>query len=415
MKRFHLEVRSTCRICGGGELHRYLDLGAQPPANSFIAPDGVADEQAFPLEVYLCRRCGLSQLVHVVAAADIFDDYVYLSSTSEALCRHYRGLARAALADFDPPRAALAVDIGCNDGILLKGYPPGRLRLLGVEPSSAGRAAEEAGFEVTAEFFDAGLGARLRDSHGAAALVTATNVIAHVDDIASFVRGAQALLAPEGVFIIEFPYLGDMLRGCYFDTVYHEHLSYLALTPLRRLFADSGLRAFRLERTEVGASGPALRLFVCRHGAPYADDATLASLLEEEGRRGVREPAAYDDFAGRVAGLSRRILEMIRAATRGGGRIGAFGAPAKGNTLLNALGLTASEIVAAAENNALKIGKLTPGSHIPIVDDAAFLEAGLSHALLLAWNYAEHFLATAPFIKRGGKFIVPLPEPSIRP
>ncbi len=414
-KRFHVRRRSTCRICGGGDLRRYLDLGSQPPANSFIAPADIAHEEAFPLQVYLCPGCGLSQLGHVAAAADIFDDYLYLSSASEALSHHYQGLVDAALETFEPAAGSLMVDIGCNDGILLKGYPPDRFRLLGVEPSSAGAYAREAGFEVAEEFFDADAGRRLRESHGAARFITATNVFAHVDDIEGFARSVHTLLDADGVFIIEFPYLADMLERCYFDTIYHEHLSYLALTPLARLFAGAGLRAFRVERTGMGASGPALRLFVCRSDGAYATHASIPAMLEDERAWGVMEPGAYEDFARRVAGVRDRIVGLIRGLKGDGGRIGAFGAPAKGNTLLNYLGLTPSDIVCAAETNPLKIGKLTPGSHIPIVDDAAFLAAGVSHALLLTWNYADFFLANAPFIKQGGKFIIPLPEPCIRP
>ncbi len=414
-KQFHMRPRTTCRICGGTNLTCYLDLGQQPPSNSFIAPADIADEESFPLEIYRCADCGMSQLGHVVAATDIFDDYVYLSSTSKALCDHYQGLIDAALAAFGPPDGALMLDIGCNDGIMLKGYPPERFSLLGVEPSSAGAQARAAGFTVIEEFFGAEAGARICQEHGPAQIITATNVFAHVDDIGDFARGVHALLAADGVFIIEFPYLGDMLSDGYFDTIYHEHLSYLALTPLLRLFAETGLRAFRVERTAMGASGPALRLFVCRADAAHVTDATIGAMRDDEMTWGILEPGAYEDFAHRVADIRTRLLAIIGEHNAGGGRVGAFGAPAKGNTLLNYLGLTAADIVAVAENNDLKVGKVTPGSHIPIVDDAAFLDAGITHAVLLSWNYVDFFLAKAPFIQLGGKFIVPLPDPCIRP
>ena len=415
-RRFHAHRRETCRICGGDDLARYLDLGAQPPSNAFVSTDDVAGEESFPLEVYLCRHCGLSQLGHVVAAGDIFDDYGYLSSTSEALCRHYRDLIDKALATFAPAEDALMVDIGCNDGIMLKSYPAGRYRLLGIEPSSAGAFARAAGFEVIDAFFDADLGNRLSASHGPAALITATNVFAHVDDIAGFAAGARALLADDGVFILEFPYLGDMLEQGYFDTVYHEHLSYLGLTPVVRLFGDVGLRAIAVERHPIGASGPALRVFARRDDStvPAAAESVTA-MLAEEADWGITALPAYEAFADRVDELKGRIAALVRSLNDGGHRIGAFGAPAKGNTLLNSVGLNGDDIIAAAENNDLKIGKLTPGSHIPVVDDDTFLQADISHALLLAWNYTDYFLANAAFIKSGGKFIIPLPEPHIRP
>ena len=413
--RFKLSRRTACRICGGTELTLYLDLGEQPPSNSFPRPDAIAAEQEFPLRVYLCRQCGLSQLLDIVASGDIFDDYLYLSSTSKALCRHYAGLVDSALSDFDPAENSLMIDIGCNDGVLLKGYAPGHYRLLGIEPSSAGRYAEEAGFEVLKEFFDAEAGDRIRNTHGPARFVTATNVFAHVDDVRSFAAGIRALLADDGVYIIEFPYLLDMIDKCYFDTIYHEHLSYFALTPLMRLFEESRLRAFRVSRVEVGASGPGLRLFVCREEASHGADDSIAAMLDHERRWGVTDVAPYEDFSRRVSHVRNEILDMIGKFNLKGHKLGAFGAPAKGNTLLNYLGLTCEEIIAVSDNNELKVGKVTPGTHIPIVDDAAFLRTGVSHALLLAWNYAPFFLENAEFIKQGGKFIIPLPTPEIRP
>lgn len=415
VRTFRLFERSTCRICDGGDLRLTLDLGRQPPSNSFIAPEHVADEQIFPLAMYLCPRCGLSQLRHVVASEDIFDEYLYLSSTSGSLKRHYQGLVDGALAAFRPPEGALMVDVGCNDGIMLRRYPEGRYRLLGIEPSSAGDYARRDGFAVVPEFFTAELAARLADFHGRAHVITATNVFAHVDDIASFAAGVRTLLADDGVYIVEFPYLVDMVEQCYFDTIYHEHLCYLALTPLAVLFERVGLKAFRIEDAGSGASGPARRLFACRVESPRPVEDGIAAMLAAEDAWGLKRPETYRAFARRVAQVRAEILAMIDSLIAEGRTVGAFGAPAKGNTLLNYLSLGPDRIVAAAENNALKIGKLTPGSHIPIVSDEAFLALGVSHALLLTWNYADFLLANAEFIKRGGKFIVPLPAPMIRP
>jgi len=412
---FQLLRRGDCRICGSTNLTPYLDLGGQPPSNSFIEPSQIASEQVFPLTVYLCGDCGLSQLLDVVSATDIFDDYLYLSSTSKALCAHYQGLVSSVLADFQPAEGALAVDIGCNDGIMLNRYPEGRYRLLGIEPSSAGEYARKAGFEVVDGFFTDALGSELQQSHGGAAIVTATNVFAHVDDIRSFAAGIRNLLAPDGVAIFEFPYLADMLEQHYFDTIYHEHLCYLALSPLDHLFSETGLRAFRVGRTDMGASGPALRLFVCHAGAAFETEPPVTALMDSERAWGVKSLGRYQKFAAEVAEIKGRVLALISQVRDQGHKIGAFGAPAKGNTLLNYLGLGAGDILAAAENNDLKIGKVTPGSHIPVVGDEEFLAAGISHALLLSWNYLDFFLENAEFIRRGGKFIVPLPKPGIRP
>lgn len=415
VRTFRLLERSTCRICGGDDLHLTLDLGRQPPSNSFIAPECVADEQTFPLAMYLCSRCGLSQLRHVVAREDIFAEHPYLSSTSGALKRHYQELVDNALAAFLPPDNALMVDTGCNDGIMLRCYPQGRYRLLGVEKSPAGEYARRDGFKIIPSFFDAELADRIVAAHGCADIVTTTHFFIHVDDIASFAAGIRTLLTDDGVYIVDFPYLVDMVEQCYFDTIYHEHLCYLALTPLTVLFERVGLKAFRIEDAGSGASGPARRLFVARVESPRPVEDSVTALLAAEDAWGLKRPETYRAFAQRVAGVRAEILAMIDALIAQGRAVGAFGAPAKGNTLLNYLGLGPDRIVAAAENNDLKIGKLTPGSHIPIVSDEAFLALGVSHALLLTWNYADFLLANAEFIKRGGKFIVPLPTPVIRP
>lgn len=407
--------RSTCRICDGANLTPYLDLGDQPPSNSFITIAAVASERSFPLQVFLCTDCGLSQLIHVVSASDIFDEYAYLSSTSKALCNHYQGLVDAVLNRFDVSNEALVVDVGCNDGIMLNRYPAGRFRLLGIEPSSAGEYARQAGHEVIAAFFDEELGASISAARGGASIITATNVFAHVDNIHGFARGIRQLLAPDGVFVIEFPYLDDMLSEGYFDTVYHEHLCYFALTPLMHLFAETGLRPIDVERIDVGASGPALRLFVCRKEAKFEAGAAIKAMLDAEQAWGVKSLERYKAFAKTADEVKNQIIALVRSLNASGQKVGGFGAPAKGNTLLNFLGLTATDIVAIAENNELKIGKVTPGSHIPIVSDDEFMRLGISHAILLSWNYAAFFLKNSKFIRDGGKFIVPLPELCVRP
>ena len=413
--RFACRRRTSCRICGGTVLVDYLDLGAQPPSNSFPAPDELADEQCFPLQVALCTDCGLSQLRDVVAAEDIFGQYAYLSSTSGALRRHYQSMVDDLLAGYGPPDGAVIGDIGCNDGITLQCYPGGGFDLVGIEPSSAGDYARAAGFDVVPEFFDAALGTRLRAEKGPAALITATNVIAHVDDIGSLFAGVREWLDETGVFVAEFPYLIDMVESCYFDTIYHEHLSYLALTPLARLFAEVGLKAIEVVPQDLGASGPALRLCVARADSSRPVGESIPRMLDHERAWGLCDAARYRDFAARVAALRASLRGMITDLGRAGGVIGAYGAPAKGNTLLNYLALTAEDIVCVSENNALKVGKLTPGTHIPIVDDESFLARGVTHALLLAWNYLDFFLEESDFVRRGGKFIVPLPALAIRP
>jgi hypothetical protein len=329
--------------------------------------------------------------------------------------KHYKGMIDAIIEEFKPAKNSLAVDIGCNDGITLRCYPKDQLRLLGIEPSSAGKYAIAEGFNVIQTFFNEEQGKKIRREYGGAVVITTTNVFAHVNDIISFAKGIYTLLDDNGIFVIEFPYLKDMVEQTYFDTIYHEHLSYLALTPLTRLFKDVGLRAFHVIHVNVGASGPALRLFVCREDSNHKKRETIVNMLEDERIWGITQPERYDDFAARVSEVRKALRHIIRDLIKRGFKVGAFGAPAKGNTLMNYVGFTQNEIVAVAENNELKIGKVTPGSHIPIISDEQFLNEGFPYAILLTWNYAEFFLQNSEYIKKGGKFIIPLPQCVIKP
>src|SRR5580658_2739365 len=222
-------TRTTCRFCGGGELLKYLDLGDQPPSNAFITAAELAAERRYPLRAVLCSHCGASQLSHVVAAKSIYSDYAYLSSTSRPLVEYYQSLVDKLVARFQPAASAVMVDIGSNDGIMLRRYPSGQFRLVGVEPSSAGEEAVKHGLDIRRRFFDAEAVAGIVSDPGAASIVTATNVFAHVDEIGTFSANLRDLLAPDGVFVIEFPYIVDTVDNLYFDTIYHEHLSYLGL------------------------------------------------------------------------------------------------------------------------------------------------------------------------------------------
>jgi SAM-dependent methyltransferase len=413
--RFSVQSVDCCRACGSFDLEMVLDLTDQPPSNSFITVSEIADEQRFPLKMHLCRACGLAQLLITVSREQIFGEYVYLASSSRALCRHYQELVDFSIQKFRPASNALVVDVGCNDGITLKCYPSDRYRLLGVDPSSAGAHARKAGFDVVQKFFGNGLVSELMGKYGPAALITSTNVFPHAGDIRDFALGVSHWLDKDGVWIIEFSYLVDMVDRCYFDTIYHEHLCYFALTPLAKMFAEIGLRSFRAEKVEGGASGPSLRLFVCRHDAAHCDEGSISSLLDAERIWNVMAPERYYVFADRVLQVKEECCAMLADLKHRGERVAGYGAPAKGNTLLNFMGVGPQDIFGIAENNVLKIGKLTPGTHIPIISDAELIASGAKYALLLAWNYADFFLANTDFIRSGGRFIIPLPKPVIAP
>lgn len=412
-ERPRLRTRDDCRYCGSRDLREVLDLGDQPPSNSFIAPEALGRERRYPLVLHVCGSCWLSQLRHVVPGEEIFDDYAYLSSTSRALVRHYGDLVRALEAAYAPPDGALVVDVGCNDGVLLAQWPE-RLVRVGVEPSQVAQHARARGLQVVRAFFEPDVARDLVAAHGAARIVTATNVYAHVDDIGGFTDGVAALLDDAGVFVLEVSYLPDLIDGRLFDTIYHEHLCYCAVTPMVPFMARHGLDVIDAERVPFGASGPAIRVTAARTGTRPVS-ARVAELLAYERSWGLADMRRYARFAKDACAVRDRIVAVVDGLRARGARVAAFGAPAKGNTLLNFLGARPGWIEFVADNTPLKVGKLTPGTHLPVVDDATLLREMPEYALLLAWNYAEHFLANSEYVKRGGRFLVPLPEPVIAP
>lgn len=404
----------TCRYCGSGSLLALLSLGDQPPSNSFLSERDLASERRYPLDVLLCRDCFLMQLGHVLSPRLIFGNYLYLSSTSAALQQHYRHLVRELTQRFHLGPGDLVVDVGCNDGSLLREWDSGLTRV-GIEPSQVADIARQSGLDVIQTYFDASVAERILSDHGNAALITATNVFPHVDAIDGFTSGLRSLLGSGGVLVIEASYLPDLIDQCLFDTIYHEHLAYLSLTSLVPFLARHGMHIIDAQRVAIGASGPAIRIFIGAADSvrPVAD--SVQRLLGDEERWGVRRVETYLAFADRVLRARARLLAFIADLRAGGARIGGYGAPAKGNTLLNYLGLGPDSISMIAETNPLKLGLLTPGTHIPIVSEDRFLEEMPDYALLLTWNYVDYFLEHSDYIRRGGRFIVPLPEPTVRP
>jgi hypothetical protein len=406
---------SFCRYCFGTKLSPFLSLGLHPPSDSFLKEEQIPSEQRFPLEVYFCTDCSLVQLLDVVSAEDIFDEYVYLASSSKALKNHYGVLAGYISERLDLKSGDVVVDIGCNDGILLSGYSlPGLLKV-GVEPSKVAEHAVRAGFSVVKEFFGASAVDRILSDHGKARVVTATNVFPHVDDIATFTENIPRLLAEDGIFVIEASYLIDLIDQTLFDTIYHEHLCYLSLTSVVPFLAKFGLEVFDVERIPFGASGPAVRIWSQKKGGPHLLAASVGALLQEEKEWGVHRLERYLGYAKQVEELKESLLHMLKDLRKKGARIGGYGAPAKGNTLLNYVGLGVEVIECIAENNPLKQGMVTPGTHIPVVSDQEFLEKKPDYALLLSWNYLDFFLQNSAYIKTGGRFIVPIPTPRIVP
>jgi SAM-dependent methyltransferase len=405
---------TACRMCGSGDLERYLDLGYTPPADQFRRADQLDEPSVhFPLRVVACVACGLSQLDYVVRPEILYqDEYPYEASTTRAGRLHFRAFAAHVAKRFGFGERDLAVDIGSNVGELLAGFRKEGVRVVGIDPAANIAAiANERGIPTIADFFgEQSVGEVLRE-HGQASVVTGTNVFAHVDDLDAFMASVQALLAPGGVFIFEVPYFGNLLRDLEYDTIYHEHLSYVSVRPLIGFFARFGMRIFDIREQDI--HGGSFRIFVDRGEHGPATNA-LSRFLSRERTEGVHDPARLRQFAADVSANRAQLADLLFGLRRRGYRVAGVSAPAKGMTLLNYCHVGTDTLEFVTEKSRLKIGRYTPGAHIPVVADDALLANMPDYALLLAWNFADEIMGNlSEYQAAGGQFILPIPSPRI--
>ncbi|MBI1884948.1 MAG: class I SAM-dependent methyltransferase [Chloroflexi bacterium] len=402
-----------CRICEGRNLHKFLSLGRQPHCNRFLREQDLAlDEPAYPLDLYFCDDCALVQLGYVVPPEKMFRDYPYVSGTTATLPAHFQRLAQEIVARFDVPRGSLVADIGSNDGTFLRGFQQLGMRVLGFDPAvNIAALANEAGIETVPEFFDRDVSARAAAEKGKAKVITAAGVFYHVPDLPDFVEGVRALLADDGIFVVQAIYLLDMIEKTSFDNVYHEHLCYYSLKPLTVLFNRFNMEVFEVERAPI--HGGSIIVYV-RQGISRGRKESVEALLAEEARRGLYSLETYQEFACRVAGVREKLVSLLRDLRAQGKGIAAYGAPAKGNTMLNYCRIGPDVLRYAAEKNPLKQGLYTPGMHIPVIAEEKAREDPPDYYLVLPWNFLDEFLEKErEFRERGGRFIVPIPEPHI--
>jgi SAM-dependent methyltransferase len=398
-----------CRICGSTDLWTFLSLGETPLANSLVAPsDASAPEARFPLEVARCAECGLVQLTVVVDPEVMFRHYLYASSASSPLLPHFDAYAAEVVERF-ASAGSLVVEVGSNDGVLLRPLADRGARVLGIEPSTNIAAiANAAGLETWNDFFSAEVARRVVAEKGKAKAVLANNVLAHIDDLHDVVRGLGILLDQTGVFVAEFPYLLDLMEHVEYDTIYHEHLSYLAIGPLQRLFAPAGLEPFDVHHLDL--HGGSLRLFVGRTGA-HPISAELRRMIEAERSAGGLTIPSFERFSGRVRESKDALRDLLAGLRRDGRSVAALGATAKGNTLLNYCGIGPDDVAWVADSTPLKQGLLTPGMHIPVRPERAIRDDRPDYTLLLAWNYADAIVKRfADYLESGGHFIHPIPR-----
>jgi SAM-dependent methyltransferase len=401
-------------MCGSRELASYLDLGHQPPADSFRRPERLSEpETRFPLRVLLCLECGLSQLSYVVRPEILYqDEYPYEASTTAAGQRHFASFARSVVRQLGLGERDLVVDIGSNVGVLLAAFREAGVRVAGIDPAeNIAAIANARGIPTVPSFFGAASVEAVLGEHGPACVVTGTNVFAHIDDLDAFMRDARRLLRPGGVLIIEAPYFVNLIDDLEYDTIYHEHLSYISVRPLVSFLARFGMRIFDVR--EVDIHGGSFRIFIDGGERPPRSGAA-ETLLEREERAGAQDLGRLHSFARDVARNREQVAALLYQLRFTGARLAGVSAPAKGMTLLNYCGIDRQTLEFITEKSALKIGRYTPGAHIPVVGDDALVEHRPDFALLLAWNFADEIMANLrPYRDGGGEFIVPIPEPRI--
>lgn len=406
----------ACLGCGAPLTRTWVDLGVSPLSNAFVAPERahIADT-SYPLHARVCDRCLLVQVDAVVPPEAIFNaDYAYFSSYSDSWLRHCAAYVAAMVARFGLGPSSKVVEIASNDGYMLQYFVARGIPVLGIEPSAnTAEVARSRGVRTETVFFGTETAAALLAAGEAADLIAANNVLAHVPDIGDFVAGVALLLKPEGVFTVEFPHLLTTIAGVQFDTIYHEHFTYLSLLAVERVFARHGLRIFDVER--LTTHGGSLRVFACREGAGHAPQAAVDSVRADELSAGLDRPEGYEGFDARVRKVRDDLLDFLREARAAGKTVAAYGAAAKGNTLLNYCGIGPDLLPMIADRSAAKQGKLAPGSRIPVVAPDALLAARPDFVLILPWNLRAEVEAQLAQIRDwGGRFVVAIPEIEIR-
>ncbi len=408
------QLRTACRACGSENLRKFLELGPQPLANSFLQSEGeFASEERYPLDVYFCDGCALVQLLDVINPEVLFRDYIYVTGTSDTIAAHNASYAQTVVELLELTRDDLVVEIASNDGSLLGCFQQHGVRTLGIEPATnIAEIAVARGVETVNRFFGPDVAPEICGSFGKAKVVIGNNVFAHVDDSQGFLRGCRDLLGADGLVIIEVPYLRDMIEKLEYDTVYHEHLCYFSVAALLALCESADLSLIRVDRVPV--HGGSIRMYAGRR-EHYGDHApAVVAMIEEERRLGLTTFARFEQFASDVNSNRRDILDLLASLAQSGKTVAGYGAPAKGNTLLNYCGIGTETLPYTVDKSPLKMGKYTPGMHLPVRPASTLLEDQPDYVMILAWNFAGEIMRQQQeYANRGGRFIIPIPSPRI--
>ncbi|MEZ4727774.1 MAG: class I SAM-dependent methyltransferase [Caldilineaceae bacterium] len=406
-----------CRFCGNSLQHTFVDLGMSPLCESYVSAEDLNHMEPFyPLHVYVCDQCFLVQLEEFVSPEHIFTEYAYFSSYADSWLRHCRNYTDMVIERFQLNDKSFVVELASNDGYLLQYFVEKQIPTLGVEPAvNVAKVAVEKGVPTLVEFFGTACAQRMVSNGQQADLLIGKNVLAQVTDLNDFVAGMKLLLKPTGVFTIEFPHLIRLVEGNQFDTIYHEHFSYFSFITAEKIFAAHGLTLFDVE--ELPTHGGSLRIYGRHHAdssKPVSERVTAMHALEEA--VGITDMAYYSAFAEKVKNTKRKLLNFLIDARKEGKTVAGYGAPGKGNTLLNYCGVRTDFLDYTVDRNPYKQGKFLPGTHIPIFTPERIQETKPDYVLVLPWNFKEEIMDQVSYIRQwGGKFVVPIPEVTVYP
>lgn len=402
--------RSTCRLCDGHHLELVLQLAPTPIADAYVSVERIGEvQETYPLDLFFCHDCRHLQLLDVVDPEVLFGNYIYVTSGSLGLVEHFQRYADEVLRRVNPPKEALVIDIGSNDGSLLKFFQDRGMRVLGIDPArEIAQKATESGIETLSTLFTSGLAHKIKNERGPAAIVTANNVFAHADNLADITEGIRDLLAPDGVFVFEVAYLVDIVQNTLFDTIYHEHLCYHSVKPLKAFFRYHGMELIDIEH--IPTKGGSLRGTAQRAGGPRTVSPSVDTIIALEESLGFDRAETFKAFAAKIEGVKTQLLSLLRDLKAQGKTIAGYGASATVTTLIYHFDLC-DMLSFIVDDNPQKQNLFSPGHHIPVLSAHAIYERKPDYVLILAWNYSQPIMKKhQSYLDQGGHFIVPLPE-----